>query len=123
MDGVEGLDGIPLPLLIRSDSSAFPLPLTPPETTLSGTAGTPFRVAIPLGFNPEVIISDCTLLGGGGVFCPGILGLPFPRPICINPGDTDLIDWAFEVELELGFEMDLDEEPSSEPFPVPFHGK
>jgi len=76
--------------------------------TESSTAGAPFLVAIPLGFNPEVIISLCTLRGGGGVLID--VGLPFPIPICIIPGEF------LELELEFEFELFEMEEPSSEPF-------
>jgi hypothetical protein len=106
---VEGLEGVLVPLaLLISSPVPPPPPPAPGIPTASGTAGTPFLVAIPLGFNPEVIISLCTLLGGGGVLID--VGLPFPIPICIDPGTGEFLIFEFEFEL---FEM---EEPSSDPF-------
>ena len=99
--GVDGRDGVlvPLPLLISSPPEGIPAE--------SGTAGAPFLVAIPLGFRPEVIISDWTLRGGGGVFIDE--GRPLPNPICRAPGAGEVLE--FECEFEFEFE-----EPSSEPF-------
>ena len=96
--GVDGLDGVLVPLVLLISSPPAGIPAE------SGTAGAPFLVAIPLGFNPEVIISLCTLRGGGGVFIDE--GRPFPIPICIIPGEF----------LEFEFEFEFDEEPSSDPF-------
>lgn len=72
----------------------------------SGTAGIPLRVAMPLGLSPAVIISLCTLLGGGGV-------LGRPRPID-DAGVSDMRD---------GVELDAEAEAEAVLGSSPPHGK
>lgn len=108
MDGLSGRFGVllpaaPRPILLVADStssvsSVRPNPPAPAGRAESGTAGTPFLVAIPLGLSPEVIISLWTLLGGGGV-----LGNPFPKDEGMRVGRDDV-----------GVEPDPDAEPDVE---------
>lgn len=104
MDGLSGLFGVLLPaaprpilLVANSTSSGSSVRPNPPAVSAeSGTAGTPFLVAIPLGLSPEVIISLWTLLGGGGV-----LGNPFPRDEGMRVGrDDDGVDPDPEAEAD-----------------------
>jgi hypothetical protein len=120
MDGLSGRLGILLPatprpvrrMLSGTNSSVYPpVPVPVPGNILSGTAATPFLVAIPLGFSPVVIISLWTLLGGGGVLPPGRpIPIPIPLPLA-RPSDPDP-----DLE-ELGVELVVS------PLPFPFHGK